>query len=213
MESPQDAAVGLAFASGLAASDTLLRTLLRPGDHVILGDDVYGGTFRLLATSYGRWGVEVDQVDLARPDDLAAALRPGRTRLVWVETPSNPLLSIADIGAVAGAAHQAGAVVVVDNTFATPVLQKPLDLGADVVHHSVTKYLGGHSDLVAGALVVRAGELLSGSRRTRTRWAPSPARSTAGWRNAGSALSRCACARTARAPRRWPLLSPSTPRR
>jgi len=159
LESPHDAAVGLAFASGLAASDTLLRTVLRPGDHVILGDDVYGGTYRLLATSYGRWGVEVDQVDLARPNDLAAALRPGRTRLVWVETPSNPLLSIADIGAVAGAAHQAGAVVVVDNTFATPVLQKPLDLGADVVHHSVTKYLGGHSDLVAGALVVRAGEL------------------------------------------------------
>lgn len=159
LESPQAPAVGLAFASGLAASDTLLRTVLRPGDHVVLADDVYGGTYRLLATSYRDWGVQVEQVNLSDLDAARAAVRPGRTRLVWVETPSNPTLSIADIAALAEIGHSAGAVVAVDNTFATPILQQPLALGADVVVHSVTKYLGGHSDLVAGALVLPAGEL------------------------------------------------------
>ncbi len=159
LESPDGSAVGLAFASGLAASDTLLRTVLRPGDRVILGDDVYGGTFRLLTTSYADWGVTVDQVDLTDPAALDAALDAGGARLVWLETPTNPLLNICDISAASQRAHAAGALVVVDNTFATPVLQRPLPLGADVVLHSVTKYLGGHSDLVAGALVAPAGDL------------------------------------------------------
>jgi cystathionine gamma-synthase len=159
LESPAAPAIGLAFASGLAASDTLLRTVLRPGDHVVLADDVYGGTYRLLCTSYRDWGVVTDQVDPTDLDGVRAAIRPGLTRLVWVETPSNPLLTVSDIAAIAELAHAAGAVVAVDNTFATPVLQKPLGLGADVVVHSVTKYLGGHSDLVAGALVVPEGEL------------------------------------------------------
>jgi cystathionine gamma-synthase len=167
LESPAYPAVGLAFASGLAASDTLLRTVLRPGDHVVLGDDVYGGTYRLLATSYRDWGVVVDQVDLTRPDALNAVVRPGRTRVVWVETPSNPLLGIAPITALADIAHRAGALVVVDNTFATPVLQKPLSLGADIVLHSVTKYLGGHSDLVAGALILHGGDLAEDLRRNQ----------------------------------------------
>ena len=167
LESPTSPAVGLAFASGLAASDTLLRTLLRPGDHVVLGDDVYGGTYRLLATSYRDWGVTFDQVDLTRPDSLSAALRPGHTRLVWLETPSNPLLNVAPISHLADLAHRAGATVLVDNTFATPILQKPLSLGADVVLHSVTKYLGGHSDLVAGGLVLHEGELAEDLRRNQ----------------------------------------------
>jgi cystathionine gamma-synthase len=159
LESPGAAAVGLAFASGLAASDTLLRTVLRPGDHVVLADDVYGGTYRLLSTSYRDWGVATDQVDPTDLDAVRAAIQPGRTRLVWVETPSNPLLTVSDIAVLAELAHAAGALVAVDNTFATPVLQQPLALGADVVVHSVTKYLGGHSDLVAGALVAPQGEL------------------------------------------------------
>jgi len=159
LESPGSPAVGLAFASGLAASDTLLRTVLRPGDHVVLSDDVYGGTYRLLATSYRDWGVTMDQVDPTDLDSVRAEIRPGVTRLVWVETPSNPLLTVSDIAAIAELAHEAGGLVAVDNTFATPVLQKPLALGADVVVHSVTKYLGGHSDLVAGALVMGPGEL------------------------------------------------------
>lgn len=167
LESPTDPAVGLAFASGLAASDTLLRTVLRPGDHVVLADDVYGGTYRLLDTSYRDWGIGIDQVDLTSPDALREAVRPGRTKLVWVETPSNPLLSIAPIAELAAIAHDAGATVVVDNTFATPILQKPLALGADIVLHSVTKYLGGHSDLVAGALVIREGELAEDLRRNQ----------------------------------------------
>jgi cystathionine gamma-synthase len=159
LESPSTAAVGLAFASGLAASDTLLRTVLRPGDHVVLSDDVYGGTYRLLTTSYRDWGITVDQVDPTDLDGVQAAIRPDLTRLVWIETPSNPLLTVSDIAAIAELAHRAGALVAVDNTFATPVLQRPLTLGADVVVHSVTKYLGGHSDLVAGALVAPEGAL------------------------------------------------------
>ena len=155
LESPQAPALGLAFASGLAASDTLLRTVLRPGDHVVLADDVYGGTYRLLATSYRDWGVQVEQVNLSDLDAARAAVRPGRTRLVWVETPSNPTLSIADIAALAEIGHSAGAVVAVDNTFATPILQQPLALGADIVLHSATKYLGGHGDVMGGVLAFR----------------------------------------------------------
>ncbi|MEV5505760.1 cystathionine gamma-synthase [Streptomyces orinoci] len=143
---------GLAFASGLAAEDTLLRTLLTPGDHVVIPDDAYGGTFRLFAKVISRWGVEWSVADTSDPAAVRAALRP-RTKAVWVETPSNPLLGITDIAAVAEVAHQAGARLVVDNTFASPYLQQPLSLGADVVVHSTTKYMGGHSDVVGGALI------------------------------------------------------------
>ncbi|HXF74388.1 MAG TPA: cystathionine gamma-synthase [Actinomycetota bacterium] len=147
----------LCFASGLAAETTLLLTL-SPGDHVLLPDDVYGGTYRLLARVLAGWGIAFDAVDMTDPERVRAALRE-ETRVVWVETPTNPLLKVVDIAAVAEAAHAAGARVVVDNTFATPYLQRPLELGADVVVHSVTKYLGGHSDLVGGAVVTSDDEL------------------------------------------------------
>jgi cystathionine gamma-synthase len=148
----------LAFASGLAAEDTLLRTVCRPGDHVILGGDAYGGTFRLISRVLSEWGLEYTPVHLDDPDAVRAAMRP-TTRVVWCETPSNPLLNITDIEATAEVAHEGGALLVVDNTFASPYLQRPLTLGADVVVHSTTKYLGGHSDVVGGALVVRDAEL------------------------------------------------------
>ena len=142
---------GFAFASGMGAEATLLLTL-RPGDHVVLADDVYGGTYRLLARVLAPWGLAFDTVDLSDLEAVRAAIRP-TTKLVWIETPSNPLLKIVDIAAVAEVAHSAGARAIVDNTFATPALQRPLALGADAVVHSVTKYIGGHSDLVGGAIV------------------------------------------------------------
>jgi cystathionine gamma-synthase len=148
----------LAFASGLAAEDTLLRTACRPGDHVVLGGDAYGGTFRLISRVLSEWGLEYTPVHLDDPDAVRAAIRP-TTRVVWCETPSNPLLNITDIEATAAVAHETGALLVVDNTFASPYLQRPLALGADVVVHSTTKYLGGHSDVVGGALVTRDAEL------------------------------------------------------
>ncbi|MFJ9180725.1 cystathionine gamma-synthase [Streptomyces sp. NPDC102360] len=144
---------GLAFASGLAAEDCLLRTLLSPGDHVVIPNDAYGGTFRLFAKVVMRWGVEFSVADTSDVESVRAAITP-LTKAVWVETPSNPLLGITDIAAVAQVAHEAGAQLVVDNTFASPYLQQPLALGADVVVHSMTKYMGGHSDVVGGALVV-----------------------------------------------------------
>ncbi|MFI0774799.1 cystathionine gamma-synthase [Streptomyces sp. NPDC021212] len=144
---------GLAFASGLAAEDCLLRTLLVPGDHVVIPDDAYGGTFRLFSKVVERWGVEWSVADTSDPAAVRAALRP-RTKVIWVETPSNPLLGITDIAALADIARTAGARLVVDNTFASPYLQQPLALGADVVVHSTTKYMGGHSDVVGGALIV-----------------------------------------------------------
>ena len=148
---------GFAFASGMAAEDALVG-LLHPGDHVVLGLDAYGGTFRLIARIYGERGITWSAVDLTDTEALAAALRP-ETRQVWVETPTNPMLTVVDIAAVAGAAHSAGASLVVDNTFATPYLQNPLALGADVVVHSSTKYLGGHSDVVGGFIAVNDEEL------------------------------------------------------
>ncbi|MCF3118875.1 cystathionine gamma-synthase [Streptomyces arenae] len=144
---------GLAFASGLAAEDCLLRTLLAPGDHVVIPNDAYGGTFRLFAKVVSRWGVEWSVADTSDPESVRAALTD-RTKVIWVETPSNPLLGITDIAAVAQIAREAGARLVVDNTFASPYLQQPLALGADIVVHSMTKYMGGHSDVVGGALVV-----------------------------------------------------------
>ncbi len=159
LASLEEGVAGLAFASGLAAEDTLLRTVCEPGSHVVLGGDAYGGTYRLISRVVSRWGVEHTPADLNDPDALRAAIRPGSTRVVWCETPTNPLLNIADIALTAEVAHEAGAVLVVDNTFASPYLQRPLTLGADVVVHSTTKYLGGHSDVVGGALVARETEL------------------------------------------------------
>ncbi|MCW2786508.1 MAG: cystathionine gamma-synthase [Marmoricola sp.] len=144
-----------AFASGLAAEDTVLRSLTRPGDHVVIPDDAYGGTFRLIDKVAGPWGIENSPAAVSDLDSVRAAIRPGRTKLVWIETPTNPLLNIGDIEALAGIAHDAGALLVVDNTFASPYLQQPLTLGADLVVHSTTKYVGGHSDVVGGAVVVR----------------------------------------------------------
>jgi cystathionine gamma-synthase len=144
---------GLAFASGLAAEDCVLRTLTGPGGHVVIPDDAYGGTYRLFARVLERWGVEHTPVPLGDLDAVRAAIRPGQTSLVWCETPTNPLLGIADIAGLAALAHGVGARLVVDNTFASPYLQQPLSLGADVVVHSTTKYVGGHSDVVGGALV------------------------------------------------------------
>ena len=150
---------GLAFASGLAAEDTLLRTLCAPGDHAVVPGDAYGGTYRLFAKVLERWGLDFTPAAGADVDAFRAALQPGRTKVVWVETPTNPLLGIVDIAALAQLAHEAGALLVVDNTFASPYLQQPLSLGADAVVHSTTKYMGGHSDVVGGALVFADAEL------------------------------------------------------
>lgn len=149
------------FASGLAAEDALLRAVLRPGGRVVMGNDVYGGTHRLVARLHVPWGVELQTVDMSDTDRVREALAaPGETPAVlWVETPTNPLMKIADIAALAEVGHAAGAVVVVDNTFASPYLQQPLALGADVVVYSTTKYLGGHSDVVGGAVVLGDDEL------------------------------------------------------
>jgi cystathionine gamma-synthase len=145
---------GVSFSSGLAAEDALLRAVLKPGDEVLMGNDVYGGTYRLLSRVLGPWGVQLRVVDMSDPAAVAAAVAERAPRILWVETPSNPLLRITDIAGLATVGHDAGALVVVDNTFASPALQRPLTLGADVVVHSTTKYLGGHSDVVGGALVL-----------------------------------------------------------
>jgi cystathionine gamma-synthase len=146
-------AAALAFASGSSATLALFQAL-RPGDHVVAPDDAYYGTMRLLREALGPWGLEASFVRMGDLDAVRAALRPN-TRLVWVETPSNPLIGVTDVAAVAELARAAGALLVVDNTWATPVLTRPFALGADVVMHSTTKYLGGHSDVLGGALVAR----------------------------------------------------------
>ncbi|WP_045822036.1 cystathionine gamma-synthase [Williamsia herbipolensis] len=143
---------GRGFASGMAATDALLRATLRPGDHLVIPHDAYGGTFRLIDKVFTQWGISYSVAPVSDIDAVRAAITPA-TKLVWVETPTNPLLNIGDIEALSGVAHSAGAKLVVDNTFASPYLQQPLTLGADVVLHSTTKYLGGHSDVVGGALV------------------------------------------------------------
>jgi cystathionine gamma-synthase len=149
---------GLAFASGLAAEDAVLRAVARPGAHAVIPDDAYGGTFRLFDKVARPWGLGHTPARLSDLDAVAAAITP-ETVLVWVETPTNPMMRIADIAALADVAHAAGALLVVDSTFASPALQQPLALGADIVVHSTTKYIGGHSDVVGGALIVRDAEL------------------------------------------------------
>lgn len=154
----EEGAFARAFSSGMAATDCALRAMLRPGDHVVIPDDAYGGTFRLIDKVFTRWDVQYTPVRLADLDAVGAAITP-RTRLIWMETPTNPLLSIADITAIAELGTDRSAKVLVDNTFASPALQQPLRLGADVVLHSTTKYIGGHSDVVGGALVTNDEEL------------------------------------------------------
>lgn len=154
----EEGAFARAFSSGMAATDCALRAMLRPGDHVVIPDDAYGGTFRLIDKVFTRWDVQYTPVRLADLDAVGVAITP-RTRLIWVETPTNPLLSIADITAIAELGTDRSAKVLVDNTFASPALQQPLRLGADVVLHSTTKYIGGHSDVVGGALVTNDEEL------------------------------------------------------
>jgi len=149
----------VAFASGMAAEDALVRVTCSPGDHVVIPNDAYGGTYRLFDTVFKPWGLDYTSASIHETTAIAAAVRPGSTRLIWIETPSNPLLGVADIAALARVAHDAGALLVVDNTFATPYLQTPIPLGADVVVHSTTKYAGGHSDVVGGMLVTAQREL------------------------------------------------------
>ena len=144
---------GFSFSSGLAAEDILLRAILKPGDHIVMGNDVYGGTHRLVNRVFVPWGVSLDTAEMTDLDAVRAAIRP-ETKVLWVETPSNPLMKVSDIAALVDIGHAAGVTVVVDNTFASPYLQNPLAFGADVVTHSTTKYLGGHSDVLGGALVL-----------------------------------------------------------
>ncbi|ROT31522.1 cystathionine gamma-synthase [Micromonospora sp. HM5-17] len=151
--------VGLTFASGLAAEDAVLRTVCRPGDHVVIPDDAYGGTYRLFARVAQRWGVSWTPARISDLDAVRAALRPGQTKIIWAETPTNPLLGIADLAGLATLAHDVDALLVVDNTFASPYLQQPIAHGADIVVHSTTKYVGGHSDVVGGALVTASTAL------------------------------------------------------
>lgn len=148
------------FSSGLAGEDALLRAYLEPGARIVMGNDVYGGTHRLANRLHVPWGIDLVTVEMSEPDRVRAALAdsPAKT-VLWVETPTNPLMKIADIEVLAAIGHEAGALVVVDNTFASPALQQPLSLGADVVVYSTTKYLGGHSDVVGGAVVLRDQEL------------------------------------------------------
>lgn len=145
---------GFAFASGLAGEDAIMRGLLEPGDHMVVPTDAYGGTYRLVAKVQQRWGVDHSLAKVSQPDAIRGEIRPGVTKMIWLETPTNPLLGIADIAAIGEIAHEAGALLVVDNTFASPYLQQPIELGADIVVHSTTKYVGGHSDVVGGAVVV-----------------------------------------------------------
>ena len=161
----EQATHGLAFASGLAAEDNILR-LLQPGQRILLGNDAYGGTFRLISKVWTPLGLDWTAVDLSDLDAVAAAW-PDDTGMVWLETPTNPLLTCFDIEAIAELAHERGALVVVDNTFATPYLQQPITLGADVVVHSATKYLGGHSDVVGGFVAVDDDEIAERIRFTQ----------------------------------------------
>lgn len=153
----EDGTWALAFSSGMAATDAVAH-LLSAGDHVVMGDDVYGGTFRLFARCFDRLGIALTAVDMREPANVRRAMRK-KTKLVWIETPTNPLLKVVDIAAMAEIAHRSGALAVADNTFASPYLQNPLLHGVDLVLHSTTKYIGGHSDVVGGAVIGRDGSL------------------------------------------------------
>jgi len=159
LASLEGGAQAFSFASGLAAEDTLLRGILKPGDHIIMGNDVYGGTHRLVNRIFVPWGVGLTTVDMSDLDAVRRVVTATPPTVLWIETPSNPLMKISDIAALAEIGHAAGAIVVVDNTFASPYLQQPLALGADAVVHSTTKYLGGHSDVLGGAVIVKEDEL------------------------------------------------------
>jgi cystathionine beta-lyase/cystathionine gamma-synthase len=148
---------GLAFSSGVAATDAVIK-LLQPGDEVVCANDMYGGTYRLFTKVFEKFGIRFHYVNMQDANNIRAVINE-RTRLIWTETPTNPLMNITDIAAVAAIARQAGALLCVDNTFASPYLQNPLDLGADIVMHSATKYLGGHSDVIQGCLVMNSQEL------------------------------------------------------
>lgn len=143
---------GLAFSSGVAATDAVIK-LLEPGDEVVCGNDMYGGTYRLFTKVFEKFGIKFEYTDTTNSNNVAAAISP-KTKLIWLETPTNPLMNVSDIAAIATIAKKAGALLCVDNTFASPCLQNPLDLGADIVMHSATKYLSGHSDVIQGALVM-----------------------------------------------------------
>ncbi len=146
----------VAYASGMAAIDTILRVLLKPGDHIVIGNDAYGGTYRLIAQIFNKWQITHTVVDTTKPEDVKQAIQEN-TKVLWVESPTNPALDVVDIAAVA--AVKGNAALVVDNTFASPYLQKPLELGADVVVHSSTKYLGGHSDVIGGLVCANDADL------------------------------------------------------
>lgn len=148
---------GLAFSSGVAATDAVIK-LLQPGDEVICANDMYGGTYRLFTKVFERFGIIFKYVDTTNPENVAAAISPN-TKLVWLETPTNPLMNISDIAAISSLTKPKNILLAVDNTFASPALQNPLDLGADIIMHSVTKYLGGHSDVIQGALMMNDSEL------------------------------------------------------
>jgi len=159
LASLEGGAHAFSFASGLASEDALLRAILKPGDRVVMGNDVYGGTHRLVNRVFVPWGVGLTTVDMSDLDAVRDAVAESSTQVLWIETPSNPLMKISDIAALVEIGHLAGALVVVDNTFASPYLQQPLSLGADVVVHSTTKYLGGHSDVLGGAVILNDDEL------------------------------------------------------
>ena len=159
LASLEGGAFAFSFSSGMAAEDAIIRGVLKPGDHVILANDMYGGSYRLFAKVYKDWGIDFSVADLNNENELEAAFVDGKTKLVWIETPSNPLMTIFDIAKISATAHKHNAITVVDNTFATPYLQRPLELGADIVFHSTTKYLGGHSDVLGGAVILNNEDL------------------------------------------------------
>jgi Cys/Met metabolism PLP-dependent enzyme len=191
-------ASAVATSSGMAAATTVILALCRSGAHLVMPDNVYGGTWDLMHDVYQRWGLTHTAVDMGDLDAVAAAIRP-ETALVWTETPSNPLLKITDIAAVADLAHRAGALVVVDSTFGSPYLQQPIVLGGDLVIHSTTKYLSGHSDVTGGAVIAADEQVGDTISRHVGMLGTAAAPQEPGWCSAGSRPSRCGCGRSARA--------------
>jgi cystathionine gamma-synthase len=198
------------FASGLSAEDAVLRAILRPGDHVLMGNDVYGGTHRLVERVFVPWGASISTADFSDLDAVRTHIRPDATKVLWIETPSNPLMKITDIAALVEIGHSIGAVVVVDNTFASPYLQQPLSFGADVVVHSTTKYLGGHSDVLGGAVIVNSDELAEKIGFLQFGVARCPVPSMPGSPCVASRRSPCESTVTRRTPRRSPRRSSGT---